>query len=1122
MKKLHKKGGLNSLLTWLAVVGLFLSILPSNLYAAAPNTLTINGSECRAVLGTIASHVPPPQNGGRGSGVGTSPLQVKLDSLPDYIKDAINNLYLADDYRTLDEAADTVAGTPVVNFPIITFEAQVASTENSRNCTENPAFLISRPSEPSEFFGYIRGYDWIQIPTLDSTNRTIKLKTQNTVGQSETFNVGGSTDVSFVDRVETVGFCGADITGGSRQGYLSCMRATVQDFNTITYRGETYRLKSWQGDNSSPLQYVLDVASSPYDARKNALAGCKTKPFFQVDNDEEGGSLIDELTGDNDLRGLMDEMAERFGNNGTHPLAFRDVDLLCQQQAATNIDVGPLSGFNRVAQFFPKEKNIVIIMGQNTTSMGSSERKLLGTYTQSQSNPRQFTLAAGDCANQTNSFTFTADPSSFSDSTGWTTATWDFYDGCTRTGAEVYVRVTRSDSTETSTAVAGQTTDGGSNSAEEPIRTCSTEAGALGWILCPILTLLDEGAKAMEDLIGGFLFVEQSRFDRVDGQENGIYTAWSTMRGIATVIIVIVALVMIFSQSMGGGFLDNYSVKKILPRLLLAGIAIQLSWFLMTMLVNISNIFGDGIGGLLLSPFQVGGERLSPNTELGDIIGGLTDQSSIGDFAGGVTFVGLVVAAPFLAGGIVALAIGVMSALFVGFITLIVRDMIVVLGVVLAPVAIAMSVMPGTQKTSKWWWESFEKALMMYPFVMALLAAGKIIAFLLLASADPAGDGGIKITYLLGAIVAWYFPFLALPKALQAGGAALGKISGFAGDKSKGAFDRIRGWDTDRKKKVADIKKNVALSNGGIRGGWANFKSGNFGGIRGSTRAGTRYARNQARSGAMSNVSQITAEDDYRRRTDGRSLEIDKAMVKAGDISVEARNFNLRNELDKTRAKDRELASQNQARDDYRARTGESLDVHQAELKVQQVQANAQRFDVNAARAEMEAKEAKVAADQAAVSLANNMGADWNNADVVAAQFATATDANQQQAILNRLMTLGADQQMRDLIAGGGIPADMLTSTRQSGEWVGAFKDKAPDLVKGSGAFDTLPPAQKMHDWSNDTLKLALAHNGGANVSEIKRLAEEDPDFAASLDAKKRTALESVAGTISYAKKATG
>jgi len=127
--------------------------------------------------------------------------------------------------------------------------------------------------------------------------------------------------------------------------------------------------------------------------------------------------------------------------------------------------------------------------------------------------------------------------------------------------------------------------------------------------------------------------------------------------------------------------------------------------------------------------------------------------------------------------------------------------MIIVICVLLAPVAIAMSVLPGTQKTSKLWYESFMKALAAYPLIMGMFAAGKIIAFGLTSGGEDA-SGFSQIA----AIIAYFAPYALIPTALKAGGSALGKISGFAGDRSKGIFDRAKNWDANRKKFNKQLK----------------------------------------------------------------------------------------------------------------------------------------------------------------------------------------------------------------------------------------------------------------------------------------------------------------------------
>ncbi len=421
---------------------------------------------------------------------------------------------------------------------------------------------------------------------------------------------------------------------------------------------------------------------------------------------------------------------------------------------------------------------------------------------------------------------------------------------------------------EVNPAMFGETTapadsnNGGTETETEVEKTCSTEAGVLGWILCGVLAVLDETTQFLEEQIRGLLFINPDQFDRSSPNGASLYRSWSIFRSIATVIIVVIALIMIFSEAMGAGIFDNYSVKKLLPRLVIAGIAIQLSWFLMAELVNVFNALGNGIGGLLMSPFQI-----SPQTNLRDIINDAVPSIASTD---GLLFTAMIVAGTIaFIGALVAIAIAAVAALFIGFITLVIRNMIVLLGVVLSPVAIAMSVLPGTQKTSKWWWESLEKALLMYPMVIALLAAGKIIGKILLDS----GDAEESPFILIAAILAWYAPYFLIPKALQAGGAALGKLTGIAGDKSKGFFDKAKNWDQNRKKWRQGVKEQSRFERAG------------------GTGLGAAVARAQIRSKNGQNVTGLSARG-ARRDAMNRSMKSlqDKAFedaVKEADLVLQ-------------------------------------------------------------------------------------------------------------------------------------------------------------------------------------------------------------------------------------------
>lgn len=81
---------------------------------------------------------------------------------------------------------------------------------------------------------------------------------------------------------------------------------------------------------------------------------------------------------------------------------------------------------------------------------------------------------------------------------------------------------------------------------------------------------------------------------------------------------------------------------------------------------------------------------------------------------------------------------------------------------------------------------------------MLLLAVGKVIGDLLFKSAIPTGTDGIKMTYLIAGIIAWYLPFFFLPKALAAGGSVPAKSPALPEIKLKGLFGKASSWNDKR------------------------------------------------------------------------------------------------------------------------------------------------------------------------------------------------------------------------------------------------------------------------------------------------------------------------------------
>jgi hypothetical protein len=300
-------------------------------------------------------------------------------------------------------------------------------------------------------------------------------------------------------------------------------------------------------------------------------------------------------------------------------------------------------------------------------------------------------------------------------------------------------------------------------------------SGAWNWLICPAIQLAMKGANLIDGLIMSQLDVDvQPIFDNTNKAgtpSSGYYQAWSQFRIIATSLLVIAGLVMIVSTALGFEILDAYTLRKTLPRLLVAIIGISLSWPLMRLAVDFFDTVGLDIRSLMYHPFENLGGGISLTTSL------LSSATvGVGLFAFGgpaLTFIGTA----FL-------------AVFVGFLILIIRQAAIIMLIILAPVAIACFILPNTQRVWKLWYENFLGLLLMFPIVSALIAAGHIFAAVTLAS--NTGNGPTAVIAQAIAIIAYFIVYFMIALAARFATGIIGNIAGFVNDKHKGGFDRLK------------------------------------------------------------------------------------------------------------------------------------------------------------------------------------------------------------------------------------------------------------------------------------------------------------------------------------------
>lgn len=311
--------------------------------------------------------------------------------------------------------------------------------------------------------------------------------------------------------------------------------------------------------------------------------------------------------------------------------------------------------------------------------------------------------------------------------------------------------------------------NGGGGGGSGPSTTCESQAGAFGWALCPIYEGLEDAEHwALNDLILPLLTVDPicTNAGGCGQSSNVTYQVWSNFRIYADVFLVIALLVVVFGESLGGGMIDAYTAKKVLPRLLAAAILINLSIYIVALLVDVFNVIGGGIGALITAPLQASNAF---KITLGGGAGNGIGATGIVLLAGG----GLVLAGA--TAGVIMFLVGLLItgalALLGVFATLVIRQTIITALIFVAPIAFALWCLPNTEKWFKRWWDILFQMLIAYPLIIILFAVAGVMSAIV----------GSQNTNILNAVVAFalvVIPLFLVPMTLRMSGSVLGQIHG--------------------------------------------------------------------------------------------------------------------------------------------------------------------------------------------------------------------------------------------------------------------------------------------------------------------------------------------------------
>lgn len=346
----------------------------------------------------------------------------------------------------------------------------------------------------------------------------------------------------------------------------------------------------------------------------------------------------------------------------------------------------------------------------------------------------------------------------------------------------------------------------GTTPEEEDQENCKIDY--IGWVICPVVNTLasmSEGARAR---LVKMLTVDTKSI-LGDTSEGSVYSYWSKIRDYANILFVIFFLFVIYSQITGYG-LDNYGIKRMLPKLIIGVIVVNASFYICGLLVDLSNVVGSSAFNFI-STAAVGG---MPAGDWND-----SDQGWISGIAAGAL---LLTVGYFALATVISVLLFVVITAVTTIFLLGVREAIIILCTVISPLAFAAMIMPNTEGFYKKWWNVFKASLMVFPMVGLVYGASNLAARILGASVE---DNDFILKSVITLLI--FAPLPVVPKLVKSAVEIIGIGGLVAGaekwmNKKRGAMtDKVGKW---RENKLTSQfgkhrREKAQLRNAQIRGG---------------------------------------------------------------------------------------------------------------------------------------------------------------------------------------------------------------------------------------------------------------------------------------------------------------
>lgn len=313
---------------------------------------------------------------------------------------------------------------------------------------------------------------------------------------------------------------------------------------------------------------------------------------------------------------------------------------------------------------------------------------------------------------------------------------------------------------------------------------CAAELNGYGTLICSGQNLFITISDVLYGMIADTL-ASQSDLTKVDG----VRQKWNSFLNIANIVLIIAFLVVIYSTATSTEGLSNYDIKKLLPRIIILAIAINLSFYICMALVDLSSILGRGIISILIE--QESGPQLLKNAQ--------ETAKTVVNISPELKTVALVAIAAVL---VVLIGAPVILALLTIVFALAVRGVALMLLVIISPIAFAIYLFnhQGMSKVFNMWLENFIKLLLVYPLFMLVWGGSRLVSGLTSNSSSimpPALPLLIEVACFVAPALS-ILPLFRMSGSIlgkatlaAAGNQAAQKFAHKAGDMATGARDKI-------------------------------------------------------------------------------------------------------------------------------------------------------------------------------------------------------------------------------------------------------------------------------------------------------------------------------------------